>query len=161
MLYDGECSLCMKEVNFLRARDAARGAIDFVDIAAPGYDAAAHAGITYAQAMERIHAILPDGTIVRDVEVFRRLYDAVGLGWVYGATKNEAVLAAANAAYSVWARWRTQLTGRDALGAILARHAAAQQAGGAMQGSLCRDTDGTATGACELPGVEQQQQGKA
>jgi hypothetical protein len=37
--------------------------------------------------MERIHAILPDGTIVKDIEVFRRLYEAVGLGWVYAVTK--------------------------------------------------------------------------
>jgi hypothetical protein len=40
-----------------------------------------------AQAMERIHAITADGRIVRDVEVFRLLYEAVGLGWVYAVTK--------------------------------------------------------------------------
>ena len=34
--------------------------------------------------MERIHAVLPDGRVVKDVEVFRRLYEAVGLGWVSG-----------------------------------------------------------------------------
>ncbi len=46
--------------------------------------------------MERIHAVLPDGTVVTDVEVFRKLYDAVGLGWVYAATKYEPVMKAAN-----------------------------------------------------------------
>lgn len=49
MLYDGECSLCMKEVNFLRKRDAGVGKIDFVDIAAPTYRPQDNAGITFQQ----------------------------------------------------------------------------------------------------------------
>lgn len=49
MLYDGECSLCMKEVSFLRARDAAAGKIDFVDIADPTYQPDSNAGITFEQ----------------------------------------------------------------------------------------------------------------
>lgn len=69
--------------------------------------------------MGKIHAILSDGTIVVGVEVFRRLYEAVGLGWVYAATRNPAIAAAANAAYDVWARFRLQLTGRPALGQVL------------------------------------------
>jgi predicted DCC family thiol-disulfide oxidoreductase YuxK len=98
--------------------------------------------------MERIHAILPDGTIVRDVEVFRRLYEAVGLGWVYAITKNPSVLNAANSVYGVWAKYRTQITGREALEVILQRHNA-----GAAAGSLCRNSDGSISsdGACELP----------
>jgi predicted DCC family thiol-disulfide oxidoreductase YuxK len=50
MLYDGACPLCMREVDFLRGRDAGRGKIDFVDIAAPSYTAEANYGITYQQA---------------------------------------------------------------------------------------------------------------
>jgi len=41
--------------------------------------------------MGRIHAILSDGTIVTDVEAFRRLYEEVRLGWVYAVTKYEPV----------------------------------------------------------------------
>lgn len=32
VLYDGECSLCKKEIDFLRAKDNGRGMIDFVDV---------------------------------------------------------------------------------------------------------------------------------
>lgn len=53
------------------------------------------------QAMERIHAITADGTVLTDVEVFRRLYEAVGLGWVYAVTKIEPIGRAADALYSV------------------------------------------------------------
>jgi len=34
------------------------------------------------QAMERIHAITAEGEVLTDIAVFRRLYQAVGLGWV-------------------------------------------------------------------------------
>ncbi|KAF6259528.1 hypothetical protein COO60DRAFT_1513014 [Scenedesmus sp. NREL 46B-D3] len=148
MLYDGECSLCMKEVNFLQGRDAAAGKIDFVDIAAPSYRPEDNAGITFQAAMERIHAILPDGTIVTDIEVFRRLYEAVGLGWVYAITKYKAVESAGNAVYNVWAKYRTQITGREALDVITARHRAEQEG---REGSLCRDSSGNVTAACDLP----------
>lgn len=97
--------------------------------------------------MERIHAILPDGAVIKDVEVFRRLYEAVNLGWVYSITKNKAVEDAANVVYGFWAKYRTQITGREALEVILQRHRA-QNAG-----SLCRTTDGSTAedAACQLP----------
>lgn len=104
--------------------------------------------------MERIYAILSDGTIVRDVEVFRRLYEAVGLGWVYAITKNKAVLDVANVIYGVWAKYRTQITGRDPLGVILARHRAEAEGRG-VAGSLCRDADGNVRQARELPQSQQ------
>lgn len=60
--------------------DGAR--LAFVDIDAPGYEPEAHAGVTYRQAMGRIHAITAESTVLRDVEVFRRAYSLVGLGWL-------------------------------------------------------------------------------
>ena len=33
--------------------------------------------------MGEIHAILPDGQVIKNIDVFKRLYEAVGLGWVY------------------------------------------------------------------------------
>jgi hypothetical protein len=53
MLYDGDCPLCMKEVNFLKSRDAGKGKIDFVDIASPSYTAEGNYGITYEQVRQR------------------------------------------------------------------------------------------------------------
>jgi len=120
LLYDGDCPLCLKEVNFLRQRDAGRGLVKFVDIADPGYDAVANAGIDFATAMGRIHAILPDGTVLRDVAVFRRVYEILGLGWVYAITRIPVIEAIANRVYGVWAKWRLPLTGRPDIDTILA-----------------------------------------
>jgi hypothetical protein len=50
-----------------------------------------------------------------------RLYDAVGLGWVYGFTKYEPLRKAADAVYGVWAKYRLPITGREDFQTILKR----------------------------------------
>lgn len=49
MLYDGECPLCMREVNMLRGRDEGVGKIDFVDISSPEYSPDDNASISYEE----------------------------------------------------------------------------------------------------------------
>lgn len=119
LLFDGDCALCMREVTMLRERDAGVGKIQFVDIADPDYSPEENAGVTYEEAMGHIHGILPDGSVVTSIEVFRRCYEAVGLGWVYAATKFEPIRKAAEAAYSVWAKYRLPITGRGDLNLVL------------------------------------------
>lgn len=119
LLYDGGCPLCLREVRFLEARDRRRHGearrLAFVDINAPTYDPDAHAGISYAAAMGRIHAIAADGTVLRDVAVFRQAYALIGIGWLYAPTSWPLLGPLADAAYGLWARWRLRLTGRPPL----------------------------------------------
>lgn len=119
MLYDGDCPLCMREVNMLKERDKSYGAIKFVDIGSEDYSPEENQGLDYETVMGRIHAILSDGTVVRDVEAFRRLYEEVGLGWVYAITKYEPIATVASIVYRVWAKYRLQITGRPPLDDIL------------------------------------------
>ncbi|CAN6269683.1 unnamed protein product [Urochloa humidicola] len=127
MLYDGDCPLCMREVNMLRERNKSYGAIKFVDISSKDYSPDDNQGLDYETVMGRIHAILSDGTVVTDVEAFRRLYEEVGLGWVYAVTKYEPVATMANAVYGVWAKYRMQITGRPPLEEIMASRKAAAE----------------------------------
>lgn len=120
LLYDGACPLCLREVNFLKQRDADRGLVAFVDVADDRYNPAENADISFEAAMGRIHAVLPDGTIVRNVEVFRRVYEVLGMGWVYAITRIPIIGAIADAVYGLWADWRLALTGRPSLEAIVA-----------------------------------------
>jgi predicted DCC family thiol-disulfide oxidoreductase YuxK len=120
LLYDGACPLCVREVNFLKTKDADRGLVSFVDIDRADYDPAAHAGISFETAMGRIHAILPDGTIVKNVEVFRRIYEILGIGWVYAITRIPAIEYIANLLYGIWADLRLRLTGRPNLDTVVA-----------------------------------------
>ena len=49
MLYDGDCPLCMREVNMLRKRDQGQNKISFVDISSQDYSPGNNAGITYKE----------------------------------------------------------------------------------------------------------------
>ncbi|PHT29828.1 hypothetical protein CQW23_30593 [Capsicum baccatum] len=119
MLYDGECPLCMREVDMLRERNKSYGTIKFLDISSDEYRPEENQGLDYETVMGRIHAILSDGTVVTDVEAFRRLYEAVGLGWVYAITKYEPIATIADTVYGVWAKYRLQITGRPSLEEVL------------------------------------------
>eukprot|EP00179_Madagascaria_erythrocladioides_P002525 CAMPEP_0198309480 /NCGR_PEP_ID=MMETSP1450-20131203/1875_1 /TAXON_ID=753684 ORGANISM="Madagascaria erythrocladiodes, Strain CCMP3234" /NCGR_SAMPLE_ID=MMETSP1450 /ASSEMBLY_ACC=CAM_ASM_001115 /LENGTH=212 /DNA_ID=CAMNT_0044012239 /DNA_START=91 /DNA_END=729 /DNA_ORIENTATION=- len=125
LLYDSACPLCMREVNFLVRKDAGRGKVDFVDIAELSYDPANHAGIDFETAMGKIHAVLPDGGVVVGVEVFRRVYEALGMGWVYAATRWPVVGPTVDKVYDVWADMRLRLTGRSDLAKLVAEREAA------------------------------------
>lgn len=120
LLYDGACPLCVREVNFLRKRDAGRGLVAFVDIADDHYSAADNGGVDFETAMGRIHAVLPDGTVIKNVEVFRRIYEILGMGWIYAVTKLPIIDGLADALYELWADWRLRLTGRPDLATIAA-----------------------------------------
>ncbi len=120
LLYDGECPLCVREVKFLLHKDGGRGIVNFVDIADPNYNPEANGGVDFATAMGRIHGILPDGTVIKNVEVFRRVYEELGMGWVYAITKVPAIGKVADILYGFWADWRLKLTGRPSLSEILA-----------------------------------------
>ncbi len=119
LLYDGECPLCLREVNFLQKKDAARGKVAFVDIASDEYNPEENAGIDFETAMGRIHGILPDGTVIKNVEVFRRVYEDLGMGWVYAITKLPILGALANLIYGIWADLRLKLTGRPDLQTVI------------------------------------------
>ncbi|XP_010678698.2 uncharacterized protein At5g50100, chloroplastic [Beta vulgaris subsp. vulgaris] len=119
MLYDGDCPLCMREVNMLREKNKEYGTIKFIDISSENYSPEENQGLDYTTVMGKIHAILADGTVVTNVEAFRKLYEAVGLGWVYAVTKYEPVATIAEAVYGVWAKYRLQITGRPPMEEIL------------------------------------------
>lgn len=111
VLFDGDCPLCRREVAWLLRRDGGRGVIEAEDIAAPGFDPGRY-GLDFASVMGRIHGVLPDGRVVEGVEVFRRLYGAVGLGWLVAPTRWPVLRPLADAAYRWFARNRLRLTGR-------------------------------------------------
>lgn len=120
LLYDGDCPLCLREVNFLRQRDGGRGRVAFVDVAQDDYQPEDHGGVDYETAMGRIHAVLPDGSVVKNVEVFRRVYEILGMGWIYAATRWPLVGPLVDWLYERWADWRLRLTGRPDLATLVA-----------------------------------------
>jgi len=110
IFFDGECPLCTREVNLLRRMDRKRR-VRFTDIAAQDFDPRA-LGTDMSTLMARIHGRLPDGTVLEGVEVFRRVYEAVGLSWLSRVSRLPGIASLTEAAYSLFAQNRLRLTGR-------------------------------------------------
>ena len=134
LLYDGECPLCVYEVNLLRKKDNGRGLVKFTDIADDAYSAADNGGVDYATAMGRIHAVLADGTVIKNVEVFRQVYRILGMGWLYAPTGWPVIGPLVDWVYGIWAKWRLAITGRPSLSTVLAE----REARLAQCGDRCR-----------------------
>lgn len=126
VFYDGGCPLCSREIRALRRMDR-RGRILFTDIAASAFDASS-VGIPLTTLMARIHGRLPDGTVIEGVEVFRRLYSAVGFSAVVALTRLPGISHLLNIAYRQFAKNRLRLTGRCADGACEVHGSAAPAA---------------------------------
>lgn len=111
IFFDGKCPLCTREIRLLRRLDRGRGRLGFEDISLPGFEAGVD-GLDASALMDRIHGVLPDGTVVEGLEVFRRAYDAVGLGWLLRPTGWPGLRHLADLAYATFARNRLRWTGR-------------------------------------------------
>lgn len=108
LFYDAACPVCSLEMDHLRERDHA-GRLRFVDIGAPGFDAATH-GATLQAMNAEIHARRADGSMLTGVEVLRLAYDAVGLGWVLRASAWPPLRPAFDSAYRLFARHRLAIS---------------------------------------------------
>jgi predicted DCC family thiol-disulfide oxidoreductase YuxK len=127
VFYDGDCPLCVREIKLLRRLDQHRR-IGFVDIASQQFSPG-ELGVSWQDLMSRIHGRLPDGSLIEGVEVFRRLYSAVGWGRVVSVTRWPLVRQLLDAAYHVFARHRLRLTGRCSAAECSVRRAAGSGGG--------------------------------
>lgn len=112
VFFDGDCPLCIREINMLRWLDK-KNKILFTDIADPKFDATS-TGVSWQTLMDKIHGRLPDGTLIEGVEVFRRLYSAVGFGWIVAITRWPGISHVLDWSYKVFAKNRLKWTGRCA-----------------------------------------------
>ena len=117
LLYDGQCPICRREIEWLKRRDRGDRLVT-EDISAPTFRAEDY-GLSQEAVMGVIHGILPDGRIVRRVEALCEAYRAVGLGWLVTPLSWPIVGWLADRAYGVFARNRMalgRLWGRDCQG---------------------------------------------
>lgn len=112
VFYDGDCPLCRREIDMIRRIDK-RERVQFTDIAAAEFDPADY-GKTMATLMAEIHGRLPTGEWIIGVEVFRKLYGAVGFVWLVPASRLPGVRHALDLGYRVFAKQRLRFTGRCA-----------------------------------------------
>ena len=112
LLYDAQCPVCSLEMDHLRAR-CPDGRLLFEDISQPGFDAARF-GLTFEAVDAEIHAIRPDGSVLKGVEVLRLAYAAAGLGWVMRPTGWAPLRPLFDLGYRVFARHRRRISAATA-----------------------------------------------
>lgn len=106
IFYDGACPMCSREMRFLMRLNK-KNTLAFEDTAAPGFDPKRYG---LSEAHDRlIHAALPDGSLVTGVEVFRRAYREVGLGWLLAPTGWPLLRPLFDKAYLIFARNRKKI----------------------------------------------------
>ena len=110
VFYDGECPLCLKEINMLKWLDRKKRIV-FTDISVPTFSPEPF-GKSLDELMARIHGRLPDGTLIEGVEVFRRLYSAVGLRPLVAISRLPGLSHTLDIGYVWFAKNRLRLTGR-------------------------------------------------
>lgn len=110
VFFDGGCPLCLREIALLRKWDR-HSRIRFTDIDAPSF-ASVNCEKSYSELMSKIYGRLPDGTWLTGVEVFRRLYAAVGFRFLVALTRVPGVSQLLDWGYELFAKHRLRLTGR-------------------------------------------------
>ncbi len=114
IFFDGGCPLCKREVDFLQSRNQ-KGYLSFIDINTSDFYLDLKYGITYKQAMERIHALKSDGSVIKDIKVFQEAYTLIGLGWIYTPTKLPIFDKFIEFIYGIWSKYRLRLTFRPSI----------------------------------------------
>ncbi|MEM9646579.1 MAG: DUF393 domain-containing protein [Planctomycetota bacterium] len=115
VFYDGDCPLCVREIKMLRWMDR-RKRIRFTNIADQSFRVGDY-GWSMQEFMDEVQGRLADGTWIIGVEVFRRLYAAVGFGAVIWLTRVPGISHGLELGYRVFAKNRLKLTGRCNTGA--------------------------------------------
>ncbi|QGZ40983.1 putative DCC family thiol-disulfide oxidoreductase YuxK [Pseudoduganella flava] len=108
LYYDGACPFCAAEAAALKRRDA-RGALAFIDIAAPDFRDCPP-GTDLAALNARLHAVTRDGRLLQGLDSMQAAYTLVGLGWAVLLLRVRALRPALDWAYLRFARHRQRMS---------------------------------------------------
>lgn len=110
VFYDGACPICAREMALMKRLDRTQR-LTLLDFSLAGFAAPADLAVTDLSAV--IHAQWADGTVITGVEVFRAIWEAIGLGFRSRLSRLPLVAPLMVTAYGWFARNRLWLTGRS------------------------------------------------
>jgi predicted DCC family thiol-disulfide oxidoreductase YuxK len=111
VFFDGACPICDREIALMKRLDGRRRLV-CCDFSRPDYDTAS-INISPAELGRVIHARWADGNVITGVEVFRAMWEVVGLGFLAKLSRLSLVEPLVLRAYAWFARNRLRLTGRS------------------------------------------------
>ena len=111
VFFDGACPICDREIALMKRLDRRRQ-LEFCDFSTQEYDAAS-SGFAAADLATVIHARWVNGSVITGVDVFRAMWEAVGMGLLARLSRLSLVEPLVLKAYAWFARNRLRLTGRS------------------------------------------------
>ncbi|KEI73416.1 thiol-disulfide oxidoreductase DCC family protein [Endozoicomonas elysicola] len=118
LFYDGECPLCMREIDHLSKKNR-KGLLKLVDIRQDGFQEK-YPEFDVVELDRFIHAKLADGRIVKGVDATLAAWEAVGMGCFVAPLRWPGVACIADIGYSLFAKNRHGLSRR--LGPFLGKN---------------------------------------
>ena len=106
--------MCKREVDFLRSRNQKRYLI-FIDINSSDFSLDLKYGIAYKQAIEKIHSLKSDGSVIKHIKAFQEAYSLIDFGWIYAPTKWPGLDKFIEFIYGIWAKHRLKITLRPSI----------------------------------------------
>ncbi len=110
VFFDGACPICAREIAIMKRLDR-KQQLTFCDFSLPEYDERL-TGFSPVELGRVIHAQWADGRVIRGVEVFQAMWEAVGLGMLTKLSRVWFVEPFLYKAYAWFAQNRLWLTGR-------------------------------------------------
>ena len=110
LYYDGQCPLCVAEIDFLQSRNA-HGQLAFVDVTQTGFEAAGH-NISCEAAMAQIHGRTADGQVLVGVPVFASAYRLAKLPVLAWLLSRKWLMPLLQPAYVLFAKHRQAISKR-------------------------------------------------
>jgi predicted DCC family thiol-disulfide oxidoreductase YuxK len=110
MYYDGQCPLCVAEIEYLQSRNG-HGQLAFVDVTHTGFAAEDHR-ISCDAAMAQIHGRTAEGHVLVGVPVFAMAYKAVQLDFLAWVLSRRWLMPVLQPAYVLFAKHRQTISQR-------------------------------------------------
>ena len=108
--FDGECPICRREIDLMKLLNR-KERLQFIDFAALAYRSEEHE-LNPCDLNRVIHARWSEGTIITGVEVFREMWEAIGLGFLARFSRRPLLNKLLVQAYTWFAKNRLRHTGR-------------------------------------------------
>jgi predicted DCC family thiol-disulfide oxidoreductase YuxK len=108
--YDGKCPVCRREIDLMKKFNR-KDHLHFIDFSNSSFPAA-EPGLNQCDLGRAIHARKSDGTLITGVEVFKEMWEGVGLGFLIRCSRRPIFNKLSVIAYAWFAKNRLRLTGR-------------------------------------------------
>ena len=110
LYYDGQCPLCVAEIEFLQGRST-KDQLAFVDVTQTDFEAAGH-NISCDAAMAQIHGRTADGQVLVGVPVFAAAYKLARLPVLAWVLSRAWLMPVLQPAYVLFAKHRQAISRR-------------------------------------------------